>query len=76
MNANEFLRNCEAHSFEELAPYEGKYVAWSTDGKQILAAACNLGELLKDVDRKGITAFVQSYIPRSEDAFLGSADLP
>jgi hypothetical protein len=75
MNANEFLRNCEAHSVEELTPYEGKYVAWSMDGKQILAAACELSELLKDIDRRGITEFVQSYIPRSDDAFLGSADL-
>jgi hypothetical protein len=36
---------------------------------------CEVSELLKDIDRRGITEFVQSYIPRSDDAFLGSADL-
>jgi hypothetical protein len=75
MNANEFLRNCDAHSVEELAPFEGQYVAWSLDGKQVLAAATELAELLTDADRKGITEFVQGYIPRRDELFLGSADL-
>ena len=40
MDGNEFNKNLNLyHTPESLAPYEGRSVAWSVDGKRILAAA-------------------------------------
>ncbi len=71
MDANEFTRNFEAHTLEELTPYEEQYVAWSEDGKQILAHAPELAELYQEIDRKGITRYVIGFIPNSDVSHLG-----
>ena len=38
-NGAEFNRNVSQHTLEEMEPYFEQYVAWSMDGKQILAHA-------------------------------------
>jgi hypothetical protein len=48
------MRNWCSHPLEELLPYEGKSVAWSLDGKRILAAADTDEELYKEIDRLGL----------------------
>jgi hypothetical protein len=75
MNANEFIRNCNTHTLEELAPYVRQYVAWSEDGKAILASAPDMNELFKKVDKEGITRYVIDFIFPPDEVFLGGAGL-
>ncbi len=75
MDANELIRNCSAHTLEELAPYVGQYVAWSEDGRHVLAHANTWDDLFKEVDRQGITHYVIDYVPCEDDSFLGGAGL-
>ena len=69
MDANEFIRNSSSHSAEELAPYEEQYVAWSKDGKRILAHAETLAGLYEEVDRKGMTDYVVGFVPGDDLVF-------
>jgi hypothetical protein len=71
MDMSEFARNRCLHSPEELAPYQEKHVAWSTDGKQILASAETWEELYREIDRKGITDYVIGFIPSGDISDLG-----
>ena len=71
MDANEFTRNASAHSLEELAAYIEKHVAWSEDGKQILAAADTLDDLLHEIARLGLKKYVIDFIPDADLSFLG-----
>jgi hypothetical protein len=54
-----------------LAPYAEKYVAWSTDGKQILVCGATWEELYREIDRKGIIDYVISFIPGADISDLG-----
>jgi hypothetical protein len=71
MDGNEFNRNISNHTLEELAPYEGRHVAWSVDGKRILAAADSFDELFDEVDRLGIKEmeYVAGFVPRSDVSY-------
>jgi hypothetical protein len=71
VDANEFIRNVSAHSLEELDPYVEKHVAWSEDGKQILAAADTLANLVKEVERLGLKEYVIDFVPDPDVSFLG-----
>jgi hypothetical protein len=73
MNANDFIRNCNEHTLEDLAPYVEHHVAWSLDGKRILAHAKELEDLLREVDRLGLKGgeYVGGYIPDPNIGFLG-----
>lgn len=62
MDANEYIRNVSAHSLEFLAPYVEKHVAWSEDGKQLLAAADTLEELYKEINRLGLKQYVIDFV--------------
>jgi hypothetical protein len=75
MDTSEFNRNRMVHTAEELAPYEEKYVAWSADGKQILAWAETEEELYREIDRQGITRYIVDFIPNSDISDLGGAFL-
>jgi hypothetical protein len=66
MNGSEFNRNISAHTAEELAPYEGQFVAWSRDGKQILAHATEEEDLHREIDRLHLTKYVVGFIPSSD----------
>ncbi len=71
MDANELIRHCNEKSLEELAPFQGQWVAWSADGRQILAGAPDLETLFRDIDSKGITRYVLDHIPLPEEDVLG-----
>ncbi len=62
VNSNEFIRNVSEHSLEFLAPYVEKYVAWSEDGEQLLAAADTLEDLHKEIDRLGLKHYVIDFV--------------
>jgi len=74
MNGSEFNRNISDHSAEELAPYEGQFVAWSEDGKQILAHASEEEDLHREIVRQQIKGFVVGFIPESDISDLGGAE--
>jgi hypothetical protein len=63
VDANQFTRNVSGHTLEQLAPYQGKHVAWSEDGTRILAAADTLADLYKELDRQGLRQYVVGFIP-------------
>jgi hypothetical protein len=71
MGTTEFIHNVNAHSLEELAPYEEQHVAWSMDGKQILAHAPTLADLYREIDRRGLTEYVVGFVPSPDISFLG-----
>ena len=75
MDANQFIRQCNTKTLDDLAPYQGQWVAWSEDGQQILANAANLEELYQQIDRKGLTGYVIDCIPLADEDFLGGAVL-
>jgi hypothetical protein len=75
MDANRFIHNCNAHEVEDLAPYEEQHVAWSEDGKEILAHAPTLAELFREIDHKKLTRYVIGFIPSGEVSDLGGGAL-
>jgi hypothetical protein len=68
-----FITNTGRCAPEKLAAYSDQHVAWSEDGTEILAHACELSELYEDLDRRGITRYVVGYIPASDVSDLGGA---
>jgi hypothetical protein len=75
MHGNQFIHNTNAHCPEKLAPYLDQHVAWSEDGKEILAHASDLSELYRDLDRRGITNYVIGFVPADDISDLGGAAL-
>jgi hypothetical protein len=75
VKARELIQNCEAHSLDELAPLEGEYVAWSEDGRTLLAHAKTLPELFAEVNRLGIKNYVLDTVPPAEESLLGGSGL-
>lgn len=71
MDANEYTRNVSAHSLEYLTPYVEKHVAWSEDGKQILAAADTLDDLFKEIDRLGLKQYVIGFVLDADFSYFG-----
>jgi hypothetical protein len=71
MNAGEFIRNLNAHTPEELAPYVGKHLAWSADGKRVLVAADSLSGLFQQIDRLGVEDYVVDFLGAPDSACLG-----
>ncbi|HKI32399.1 MAG TPA: hypothetical protein VKA46_11060 [Gemmataceae bacterium] len=63
----EFIRRANEWTPEQLAPYEGKFVAWSEDGDKILATGTTREELDAEVRRLSLTAYVESYVPTPEE---------
>lgn len=73
MDRNEFVRNVSAHSLEFLAPYVEKHVAWSEDGKQLLAAADTLEELYREIDKLGLKEYVIDFVLDPDIRYFGGA---
>ena len=69
---SEFARNRGQIPAEELAQYAGCYIAFSADGKQILASAGTEEELEERLRAAGIdpSQVVGSYVPPSGVAIL------
>ena len=75
MDANEFIRNVGNHSLDELAPFEDQYVAWSEDGRQVLAHARTREGLYREIDAKGLTRYVVGFVPNPDLVCLGGAGI-
>jgi hypothetical protein len=73
VDANEYIRNVSAHSLEFLAPYVEKHVAWSEDGKQLLAAADTLEELFQKLDKLGLKEYVIDFVLDPDVRYFGGA---
>jgi hypothetical protein len=73
MNAREFILNSSAMPAEERSRYENKHVAYSEDGKTILAAAPSLAEVFAELNRRGVTKYVVGFIPPVDESCLGGA---
>jgi hypothetical protein len=71
MNGAEFIRNCNAFDPDELERYENQHVAWSDDGKQILAHAAELPDLIREIEKRGLTHYVLDFIPSGDAISLG-----
>lgn len=71
MDGSLLIRNLNAKTLEELAPYEGKHVAWSEDGSTALASASDLELLYKEIDRLSLKHYVIDSIPPFDESFLG-----
>ncbi len=71
----EFSDNVLDHTLEELAPYFEHHVAWSLDGKRILAAARDFDALLRETERLGLQGheFVSDFIFDPDKVDLGGA---
>jgi hypothetical protein len=70
-NGAEFNRNVSQQTPEELAPYVEQHVAWSRDGKRILAHASDLDGLLKEIDRLELKDYVFGFIPDTDQSNIG-----
>jgi len=75
MDANELIRNCNAKSAEELSSFEDQWVAWSEDGRTILASAPQLEALFQQIERKGLTRYVVDHLPPAGEDFLGGMSI-
>ncbi|HYT90796.1 MAG TPA: DUF5678 domain-containing protein [Gemmataceae bacterium] len=60
-----FIENTMKFPPEELAKYEGRYVAWNLEGTQILASGADYGELYRNIAAAGLklSRVVGSYVP-------------
>ena len=67
MDMREFLKNRNLYPPTELEKYAGKYIAWSPDGKKIIAA---------DADPMKVVAAVQSAGYDSDECVLSAVPLP
>jgi hypothetical protein len=54
-----------------LAPFAGRDVAWSQDGKRLLAHALTIELLYQDIDDQGLANHVVGYIPAEDLSDLG-----
>jgi hypothetical protein len=72
-NGAEFNVNVSKRTLEDLQPYFEQYVAWSMDGKQILAHEADLNDLYKLLDSRGLLKdSVIDFIPSGAFSFDAS----
>lgn len=76
MDMQEFLRNRQEFPSEELAKYRGKYIAWSPDGKKVIASDKDPMNVIAAIKGYGYNEAdcVLSSVPE-HDAFIGSGRL-
>ncbi len=77
--ANVYIDNCNVYPPELLRQYRGKHVAWSMDGKVIVASAGSHEELAERIKKLGRSDVVRSFIdpepvfvPSNSSVGLGS----
>ena len=73
MDANQLINELNRKTLEELAPYQGHYVAWSEDGKTALAHATDEQLLYDEIDRLALKKYVIDYVPHPGEDFMGGA---
>ena len=65
IDGNLFIVNRNKFTYEQLAPYAGNHIAWSTDGTRIVAHHEDFEELFVAVLRSGLSSedVVFSFLP-------------
>ena len=75
IDGNLFIVNRNKFTYEQLAPYAGQHVAWSTDGTRIIAHHADVAELFRTVEAMGLAGdeVVFDYLPALDapDSFIG-----
>jgi len=56
MLVNEYLKNRSRFPLEELTQYEGRHVAWSLDGRRILASDKDPLKMIAKLQAAGFTS--------------------
>ena len=71
-----YLKNRGNGQPDDLAQLQGEVVAWSLDGKRVLAHARTWGELWKEVDRLGLKdlEYVAGGVPKLDEVQFGGID--
>jgi hypothetical protein len=69
VNGALFIENTSKFTYEELAPYAGRYVAWNLEGTQILVSGADEEELYRNIAVAGLqlSKVVQTYIPGPDE---------
>jgi hypothetical protein len=69
IDGNLFIINRNKFTYEQLAPYAGNHIAWSTDGTRIIAHHADFEELFAAVLRSGLSSedVVFSYLPALDE---------
>jgi len=73
VDMREFIRNRRYFPLDELAKYAGHYVAWSSDGKSILASGDDevlLDRALADQGHNTSDILI-TYVPPLDEVLLG-----
>lgn len=73
MDMREFLKNRNQYSPAELERYAGTYIAWSPDGKRIIASDTDPMKVVAAVRSSGYDPeeCVLSSVPSPEEVVLG-----
>jgi len=73
-----FLKNSNQFPVEELAKYEGKWIAWSPDGTRIVASTTDHEAILDLIQEAGEnpSLCLVDYIPEANHADMGLAGGP
>jgi hypothetical protein len=73
MNLQTFQKNRQQFPPEQLAKFAGKYVAWSTDGKSILAADPDELKVACTIQAAGYNSaeILIAFVPAGDEVLLG-----
>jgi hypothetical protein len=74
MDMQEYLKNRQRFSLDELEQYAGKHIAWSPDGRRIIASAEDPLKLVKTIDALGFDSsdVVIEPVPYPDEIVLGA----
>ena len=75
IDGNLFIVNRNKFTYEQLAPYAGQHVAWSTDGTRIVAHHTDVAELFRAIDESDLSSedVVFGYLPALDapESYIG-----
>ena len=69
IDGNLFNVNRNKFTYEQLAPYAGQHVAWSTDGTRIVASHADPFVLIRILEEQGLAGgeYVFDYLPGADE---------
>ena len=69
IDGNLFIVNRNKLTYEQLAPYAGHHVAWSTDGTRIVAHHADVAVLYRVLREQGLSGedYVLDYLPGADE---------